>query len=485
MRTRNLVRRAGCVLAAVSCLSGQGESFGYHRQREAVDCWLYGLIAGGVAGLGMIPWRRMRRLARQKRELQQAVDEQTQDLQREKLLANQEKALVETQKQEIERLLRRAEEASRLKSQFLANVSHELRTPMNGVLGTIELVLKGDLSAEQREYLELMRESAESLLGLLNELLDFARVESGRFSLQLAPFSPREEIQFVVQSLGTKALEKGLYLESHVMDEVPRRILGDRQRFRQILLNLAGNAIKFTDRGTVSIGAEMGESELRVSVSDTGVGIASEQTASIFEAFYQVDGSHTRRHGGTGLGLAISKRLVETMGGAIGVQSRPGSGSRFWFTVPAQPASEPPMIGQPPQELPGLHGLRVLVAEDNIVNRKVLGALLKRHGAEAAFAENGREAIDLVAKQQFDVVLMDVQMPEIDGLEAVRLIRERERVSGGHVPVIALTAYAMAGDREKFLAAGMDAYLSKPYRAEDLIQLLAERGEAKRGTASA
>jgi signal transduction histidine kinase/CheY-like chemotaxis protein len=379
-------------------------------------------------------------------------------------------------REHMQSLLAEAQQASRLKSEFLANMSHEIRTPMNGIVGMTGLALATPLNAEQREYIGLVKSSAESLLALVNDILDFSHIEAGGVRLNVERFAVPAHLHQTVQMLSLAARQKGFSVDCEVAPETPQTVMGDPIRLRQVLMNLLGNAIKFTSAGKVSVRVELAAGSpagihLHYSVTDTGIGIAPDQQRIIFDAFRQVDGSSTRRYGGTGLGLAIASDLVALMGGRIWVESEVGCGSTFHFTAqfaPAQAGEEPAQGGMRPVAGQDGRKLRVLLAEDNPVNQKLAVRLLEKRGHAVVVAGNGCEALAALDGQPFDVVLMDVQMPEMDGLEAAERIRQREQSTGTRVPIVAMTAHAMKADRQRCLDAGMDDYLTKPVKPQDL-----------------
>jgi two-component system, sensor histidine kinase len=383
-----------------------------------------------------------------------------------------------------------AERSNRAKSEFLANISHELRTPMNAIIGMTDLALGEELSPTLREFLTTARSNAQVLLELLNEILDFSRLEAGKFVLQNMPFRLRDLIADLVRTFEFRARDKGLEMQSHIEAVVPDRLMGDPLRIRQVLMNFLTNAIKFTESGKISISIALEsnsqkEVEVKFSVADTGIGISAEDRERIFAPFTQVDASTTRRHGGAGLGLAIAGDLIREMGGRRAIQSEVGKGSTFSFTLPLSCVPSRSGINQ---DSPSANGtaegvlshtssfkLNVLLAEDMAANQMLVKHALKKRGHRVEIAKDGREAVEQATAGDFDVILMDLQMPEMDGFEATAVIRSDPRMS--RVPIVALTAHAMSGDRERCLAAGMSDYLAKPLDLQQLIEVVESCGQ--------
>ncbi|MFW5741385.1 MAG: PAS domain S-box protein [Myxococcota bacterium] len=404
-----------------------------------------------------------------------------------------------TRRRNMEEDLRRAKNeadaASRAKSEFLARMSHEIRTPMNGVMGITELALmEENLPERAREYLTLAAQSAQGLLSIINDVLDLSAVEAGRVEIEAKPFEPLASVRAVTSTLEVVARAKGIGLRCRADPELPSVVIGDDGRLRQVLTNLVGNAVKFTSQGAIDIAVEFAEHQpvvrrperLRIvfTVRDTGLGIAPSNLDCIFERFSEATRSTHAEFGGTGLGLSIAKQLVELMGGRIWVRSEPGAGSVFQFTIDVGvPETEAAAVTESvpaSADVDLLQPLRVLVAEDNRLNQLVARRLLERLGHDVALASDGEEALEALARSRFDLVLMDVQMPKLDGDEVTRRVRAGDAGSRSRsVPIVALTAHAVDGDRERLLAAGMDDYLSKPLRAELLTEVL--RGIAQRG----
>jgi signal transduction histidine kinase/CheY-like chemotaxis protein len=380
----------------------------------------------------------------------------------------------------------KAESASHTKSQFLADMSHEIRTPMNAVLGMAQVLETTTLTVEQRDFVETIRTSGETLIELINDILDFSKIEAGRIDLECIKLRPKAIVNETINLLRLKAEDRKLYLKGNVAADVPEFLAGDPIRIRQILINLVGNAIKFTHEGGVTVDVKVESAEdlkirLLFAVTDTGIGIPKDRMDRLFRPFSQVDASTTRNYGGTGLGLAISSRLCELMNGRMWVESKPGKGSTFFFTVELlpPPSEDEPSAKSIQEKTAKEHTIdpskvRLLLAEDNAVNSKVAMLMLKRAGYSPDLAENGKEVLDAFKLKDYDVILMDMQMPVMDGLEATRKLRKAlaHKHPAVHPYIIALTASAGKPDHDRCIEAGMDAFLAKPIRINDMLAVI-------------
>ncbi|MCD4720212.1 MAG: response regulator [Desulfobacula sp.] len=403
---------------------------------------------------------------------------------------------IQRQTKDLVTARKNAEAANQAKSEFLANMSHEIRTPMNGVIGMLQLLSETRLSQEQQNFVESTRHSANALLVLINDILDFSKIEAGKLEIETIDFNIKNVMDAIVEILAPKAFEKGLELYYLIEKNVPHYLSGDSARIRQILINLIGNAIKFTDQGEIFVKIKLEKKikddfMLLFEIKDTGIGIPQGKIDKLFHLFTQVDASITRKFGGTGLGLSISKQLTELMNGKIGVTSELNKGSVFWFTIKLkkqkpghaydvadktasakEPYSAKSSNLKVTRNLQVTRKFKILLAEDNIINQKVVSILLEKRGHSITIANNGQEALQLYEKELFDLILMDIQMPVMDGEKATLKIRSLEEKSKTHIPIIALTANAMKGDKERYLNLGMDSYVAKPIKKDLLLEAI-------------
>jgi len=377
---------------------------------------------------------------------------------------------------ELERAVERATKADEAKTEFLAHMSHEIRTPLAGMIGLTELVLDGPLTEAQRPELTTAREAAHGLLGIVNDILDLSKIETGQLTVTPAPFDLHSELHQIVALYEPQAAAKATNLVLEYSDTAPRWFHGDAMRVRQIVANFTANAVKFTEGGEIKLGMSHNNAGVRICVRDTGIGIAPETLPRLFSRFIQADASTARRYGGSGLGLAICKNLAEVMGGSVGATSVAGRGSTFWVELPLDRVEAPAKLAVGRDRVEACHfaGSHVLVAEDNRVNQHVIVKLLEKHGLLIDVASNGREAVARHAQGHYDLILMDCQMPVMDGYEAARAIRQEEQHTSRHTPIIAITANAMSRERDRCMAAGMDHYLIKPVQAVELFNCISQ-----------